>query len=219
MKSVLPALAAAALLCVPAGGQTAGPPEPAEAPPPAETGPTTAPPRLLRYRIVAEKSVLRFELPTSFHTVNGQVGAWSGRIAVDPGEPGRLRAHIEIKAGSLTTGNASRDADMLTKVLEADRYPTIAFDAESYKGDLARFEPGALLSLEVSGALTIHGVHRPAQTSVECAVINDHVLVAGAVPVHWKEFGLRDMSRWFNKVKDPLTVIFRLWAVPAGPGT
>jgi hypothetical protein len=44
--------------------------------------------------------------------------------------------------------------------------------------------------------------------------MSDHVVVAGAVPVFWKAFGLRDMSRLFLKIKDPMLIVFKLWAVP-----
>jgi hypothetical protein len=60
----------------------------------------------------------------------------------------------------------------------------------------------------------MHGVARPIQTSVECAVLPDHIVVAGALPVFWRPFGLGDMSRFLMRVKDPMLVAFRLWAVP-----
>ncbi len=175
---------------------------------------TAAPVRRLEYRIVPEKSDLSFELPTTLHLVRGKVTAWKGEVLVEPAEPGIVHASIDIKAASLVSGSRGRDADMHEKVLEADRFPDIVFEAKSYKGNLSEFGPGKAVTVELTGELTIHGVTRPVQTSVECNVFADHAFLAGEVPIHWKEFGLRDMSRFFNKVKDPMTVFFRLWAVP-----
>ena len=179
---------------------------------------TAPPPRPLHYRFVPEKSDLSFELPTTLHLVRGKVTAWRGEVSVDPGSPGILHARLDIKAGSLVTGSNGRDANMHEKVLESDRFPDIVFEAKTYKGNLSQFGPGRAFTAELTGDLTIHGVTRPLQTSVECNVFRDRAFLAGEVPIHWKEFGLRDMSRVFNKVRDPMTIFFRLWAVPEGPG-
>jgi polyisoprenoid-binding protein YceI len=177
-----------------------------------------APPRVLAYRFLPQKSILKFELPTTFHTVHGEVGAWKGEIEILPNEPGRLRGRIVIKAGSLTTANVRRDADMDAKVLETGIYPDIVFEATGYSGDLSTLDSGSA-TVTVTGTLTIHGVGRPVEVPVECALIEDHAIVAGAVPLHWREFGLHDPSRWFSKVGDPMMVVFRLWAVPEGEET
>ena len=175
---------------------------------------TAPPPKVLKYRFVPEQSSITFELPTSFKVIHGKVDAWHGRVEVDPTTPGVMRAKILIRADSIETGNARRDLDTRDKVLEAARFPEIVFEAKTYKGNLSKFEPGAILTAEISGDIEIHGVTKPLQTSVECAVLADHVVVAGAVPVFWKAFGVRDMSRLFLRVRQPMLVVFRLWAVP-----
>ncbi len=70
------------------------------------------------------------------------------------------------------------------------------------------------MTVEVTGSLTIHGGAKPIQTSIECAVLPDHVVIAGAVPVFWRSFGLGDISRFLVRLKEPMLVAFRLWAVP-----
>jgi polyisoprenoid-binding protein YceI len=175
---------------------------------------TAGPPRVLRYRFVPEKSTLTFELSTTFRVVKGKTGAWQGSVEADPASPGKLKARLQIRAESIETGNSRRDLDVRDKVLEAAKFPEIVFEANTYKGSLANFDTGATITAEVTGALTIHGVTKPLQSSLQCAVMPDHVFVAGAVPVFWKAFGLRDMSRLFLKIKDPMLIVFRLWAVP-----
>ena len=206
----------ALLACLPAaaGAQATAPaPSPTRSPENAVAA-TTAAPRVLHYRFVPEQSLLSFELPTTYRVVHGKAEAWQGSIEVDPAAPGMLHGQLRIRAESIATGNSRRDLDVRDKVLEAARFPQIVFEARGYKGDLAKFEPGATITAEVSGELSLHGVTKPIQTSLECAVLPDHVVVAGAVPVYWKAFGLRDMSRLFLRIKDPMLIVFKLWAVP-----
>jgi polyisoprenoid-binding protein YceI len=208
----------AGLACLPAvaGAQSTASPNP-EAKATGSDSPvaeTAGPPRVLRYRFVPEQSTLTFELSTTYRVVHGKTGAWHGTVEVDPASPGTLQARLQIRAESIETGNSRRDLDVRDKVLEAAKFPEIVFEAKSYKGSLAKFDPGATITAEVTGELTIHGVTKPLQSSLQCAVMSDHVVVAGAVPVFWKAFGLRDMSRLFLKIKDPMLIVFKLWAVP-----
>jgi polyisoprenoid-binding protein YceI len=212
----------AGLACLPlvAGAQTPAPAPPPPSPAAKATGSdspvaeTAGPTRVLRYRFVPEQSTLTFELPTTFRVVKGKTGAWHGSVEVDPVSPGMLKARLQIRAESIETGNSRRDLDVRDKVLEAAKFPEIVFEAKTYKGSLSNFDAGATITAEVTGELTIHGVTKPLQSSLQCAVLADHVVVAGAVPVFWKAFGLRDMSRLFLKIKDPMLVVFKLWAVP-----
>ncbi len=175
---------------------------------------TAPPPHVLKYRFVPEKSSVSFELPTTLHLVHGKVGSWTGTAEADPRKPGVLRSHIEFRADSLRTENLRRDAVLRDKVLEASRFPEIVFEGRGYKGNLSGFAPGATVTAEVTGEVWIHGVSKPLQASMQCAVLEDHIMIAGAVPIHWKQYGLRNMSTIFNRIQDPMTVIFHLWAVP-----
>ncbi len=197
----------AILACAPAFAQTGGG---SSTDAPVALAP---PPRVLKYRFVPEKSKISFELPTTFHLVHGTIGSWSGSAEVDPRNPGVLRSRIGFRADSLETGNARRNAVLRDKVLEASQFPEIVFEGKSYKGNLSGFGPGSTVTVELSADVVIHGVSKPLQASVQCAVLEDHILVAGAVPIHWKQYGLRNMSTVFNRIQDPLTVIFHLWAV------
>jgi polyisoprenoid-binding protein YceI len=199
---------AAVLLSAPAFAQS----DAGQATDPALT--LAAPPRVLKYRFVPEKSTISFELPTTLHLVHGRVESWTGTAEADPRTPGTLRSRIAFRADSMRTGNLRRDAVMRDKVLEASQFPEIVFEGKGYKGNLSGFAPGATLTAEVTGEVWIHGVTKPLQASMQCAVLNDHVMIAGAVPIHWKQYGLRNMSTLFNRIQDPLTVIFHLWAVP-----
>ncbi|HET7451756.1 MAG TPA: YceI family protein [Thermoanaerobaculia bacterium] len=203
-------LFAALLLAVAIGAPAAAQEKPASAP---ETV-TAGPPRALKYRFVPAQSSITFEVPTSFHVIQGKVDAWHGSVAVEPEPPGVLQARIVVRADGLETGKAKRDLEFRDKMFEAARFPEIVFEGASYKGNLSKVDPGAVTTVEVTGTLTMHGVSKPIQTSIECAVLPDHVVVAGAVSVVWKSFGLGDLSKMLLRIKEPMLVAFRLWAVP-----
>jgi polyisoprenoid-binding protein YceI len=173
---------------------------------PAETGP-------IRYRLVASRSLFRFELPTTFHLVQGEVSGFEGEITLPrDGEPAHVR--VTVPAAALETGNARRDRNMETQVLEAERYPEIAFEATSVTGDFGDLKPGGTQTFQVAGNLTIHGRSQPVQLPIDVAIFSDHALVLGSFPLHWKDWGLTNPSRFFNRVKDTMTVVFRFWAEP-----
>jgi polyisoprenoid-binding protein YceI len=167
----------------------------------------------IRYRLVPSKSEFRFELPTTFHLVRCKISEFDGEIVLPrDGESARVR--VTVPTATLETGNARRDRNMETQVLEADRYPQIVFEATSVTGDFGELKPGNTVTFQVAGGLTIHGRSEPVQLPIDVAVFPDHVLVVGSFPLHWGDWGLKNPSRFFNRVKDTMTVIFRFWAEP-----
>jgi polyisoprenoid-binding protein YceI len=76
-----------------------------------------------------------------------------------PGEMSRLEVHVAI--ASIDTGNADRDAHVLSnELLDVERRPSMRYVATGLRGDLAD-------SFELEGELTIGDVTRPLILSVE----------------------------------------------------
>jgi hypothetical protein len=123
-----------------------------------------------------------------------------------------------VDAAAMNTGNAKRDRTMREKVLATDRYPEIAFALTGFTGPLSKMRPGETFTAQVEGTLTVHGHTEPVLLPVDVHVFEDHVLVSGTFPVHWKKYGLADPSFGLVRVKEPLHVIFRLRAVPEKTG-
>jgi polyisoprenoid-binding protein YceI len=174
----------------------------------------------LRYRFDAARSVLRWELPATLHTVRGVAPRFGGFVQADPLPDGGfdVRARIVVDAAAMNTGNAKRDRTMREKVLATDRYPEIAFALKGFTGPLSKMRPGETFTAQVEGTLTVHGHTEPVLLPVDVHVFEDHVLVSGTFPVHWKKYGLADPSFGLVRVKEPLHVIFRLRAVPEKTG-
>lgn len=171
----------------------------------------------LHYKIAQSGSVLRWELPATLHTVRGSVPAFRGTIDAEPSGNGEwsIRSRIAVTAGEMATGNNRRDRTMRQKVLETEQFPDILFEATKVAADLSKFKPGESFAAQVSGELTVHGKALPVQLPVDVHVFADHAILAGSFPLHWKHYGLHDPSFGVVKVKEPMTVFFRLRAVPA----
>ena len=175
----------------------------------------------MRYRFDAARSMLRWELPATLHTVRGVAPHFEGFVQAEPSAGGGfdVRARIVVDAASMNTGNARRDRAMREKVLETDRYPEIVFELKRFTGDLSRVRPGQNFTAQIEGTLTIHGRTDPVLLPVDVHVLEDHAIVAGSFPLHWKKYGLADPSFGLVKVKEPMQILFRLRAVPATPDT
>ncbi|MBX6388997.1 MAG: YceI family protein [Frankia sp.] len=123
-----------------------------------------------RYRIDPASSVIRFRTRHVFGLlpVRGTFAIRSGTI--DIAEPVvQSSVHVEIEAASFHTGNAVRDAAVRSaRFLDADRYPVMTFVSER------------LDDLTLPGMLTIRGVTRPADATVQDVVLQD---LAGEGPV------------------------------------
>jgi polyisoprenoid-binding protein YceI len=173
----------------------------------------------LRYRFDAARSVLKWELPATLHTVRGVAPRFEGFVQADPLPEGRfdVRARIAVNAAAMNTGNPKRDRTLREKVLETERHPEIVFELKGFTGPLSRMRPDEIFTAQVEGTLTIHGHTEPVLLPVDVHVLEDHVLVTGTFPVHWKKYGLADPSFGLVRVKEPLHVVFRLRAVPEKP--
>lgn len=181
-------------------------------------------PTALHYRIAADGSELRWELPATLHTVEGRVPRVSGTIDLERGTVSRAEPNVEMwrgrvrvvaDAGSMVTGNSSRDRKMRMTTLETARYPEIVFESRHIEADLSRFRPGEHLTVEVAGELTVHGKSAAVRLPVDVFVFPDHVMLAGRFSVGWKQFGVPDPSFGIVTVREPVRVVFRLRAVPA----
>ena len=183
----------------------------------------SAPPSEYHYAIEASGSELRWELPATLHTVHGTAPRVSGTIDVErvggyhdvrAGEPWRGRVHVVADASAMESGNASRDRKMREKTLDAAHHPSIVFQSRRVEADLSRFQPGAHLTVEVSGDLTVRGRSTAIRLPVDVFVFPDHVMLSGSFSIGWKQFGLPDPSFGIITVREPVRVAFRLRAVP-----
>lgn len=177
------------------------------------------PGRPLRYRLEVAGSTVRWQLPSTFETVKGEVPVFHGTFEANPSPSGAwdVRGRIVVPAAAMRTGSRRRDNRMRGRILETARYPEIVFELRRFTGDLSRFRPGENLTAQIAGDLTVHGRAAQVQFPIEIHVLADHIEVTGSFPLNWKEFGMRDPSIGPIRVKEPMLVDFRLRAVPDEP--
>lgn len=177
----------------------------------------------LVYKLEVAGSSVKWELPSTFETVKGDVPVFRGTIEATPLASGAwdVKGRVVVPAAAMRTGNRRRDNRMRGRILEAARYPEIVFELRRFTGDLSRLRPGDNFTAQVEGDLTVHGRVARVQLPVDVYVFADRVEVAGSFPLNWKDYGMRDPSIGPIRVKEPMQVNFRLRAVPvkaAGTG-
>jgi polyisoprenoid-binding protein YceI len=123
-------------------------------------------------------------------TVRGQFGEFEGTAHIDTANPAGSSAKVAIKAASISTGNADRDAHLVSAdFFDAATYPEIGFVAT----DVKRLDAS---TWAVTGDLTIKGVTNPVTVEFEATGSardpfgNLRVGFEGAATINRKDWGL-----------------------------
>ena len=102
-------------------------------------------------QLVADKSSIHFGYKQMGVAMNGRFTRFSAELAVDPAQPAKARARIEIDLASIDTGSAEADQEVAGKLwFNTKTYPRASFVAHSIK-------PVGANRYEVAGTLTIKG--------------------------------------------------------------
>ncbi len=150
---------------------------------------------------------------------------WEAQVDFDPERPQDIRVDVRVDAATLhdhiaRLSQKARDyVDRETagpEVLDAQRYPEIAFHAGSAsahgeRGDLQGF---------LHGALSLHGTTRPLDVPFNARADASDYRVSGSVRFRQTEFGMAPFSTAGGTigVNDEIQVDFDLVLVPAsGP--
>ncbi len=178
----------------------------------------------LRAQDVASAAVLRegtllFVAHATIGDFTGSTAQVSGAASVAQGM-GVSHGWVEAPVGTLRTGNSRRDRDMRS-VIEADKYPTVRFDATSVSSHTP-FGPDGTPAV-LHGTFSLHGVTRPVDVPVTVSRIADSVRVVGAFPLDVTAHGVGGLRRMLgmlrvNEVVDVrLTLLFVLTAPHTTP--
>jgi polyisoprenoid-binding protein YceI len=122
--------------------------------------------------------------------VRGTFDEFDGRIHLDASDPSKSSAAVTIKAASIDTRNADRDAHLRSNDFFAmDEYPEIVFES-------TKVEPVDDTTFRVTGDLTIRGATRPITFDLEYngsatdPFGNKRVGLEGSVQVNRKDWGI-----------------------------
>jgi polyisoprenoid-binding protein YceI len=122
--------------------------------------------------------------------VRGTFDEFDGHLHLDATDPSKSSAKVAIKAASIDTRNADRDAHLRSNDFFAmDEYPEITFGSTSV-------EPVDDATFRVTGDLTIRGATRPVTFDLEYngsatdPFGNKRVGLEGSVQVNRKDWGI-----------------------------
>ena len=122
-------------------------------------------------------------------TVRGQFGEFEGSAHLDTTDPAASSAKVNIRAASISTGQADRDAHLRSAdFFDVETFPEIGFVTTSVTRDAATWT--------VTGDLTIKGVTNPVTIEFESSGSardpygNLRVGFVGATSINRKDWGL-----------------------------
>ncbi len=153
-----------------------------------------------------KRTQIHFTLGALLHTVHGAFALAAGDrdnvVAVDP-DNGAATGRVVVAAASGATGNASRDRDMQTTVLESAKYPRIVFLPQALHGTLAR---GGASQVTLTGTMQLVGADHPFALPLTVTVDGRHFTAAGTVTVPYVAWGLHNPSKLFLRVHKTVTL-------------
>jgi len=123
--------------------------------------------------------------------VKGQFTGLTGVLFLDEAGAADSRVEASIDAASISTGDAQRDAHLKSaEFFDVEKFPTLSFKS-------THVTPAGGGELAVAGELTIHGVTRNVQFSVEGPTApakdpwgNTRVGLSATTKINRKDFGL-----------------------------
>jgi len=147
-------------------------------------------------------SEIRFALPSTLHTVHGQLALTRGEIRFDPG--GIASGEVVVDARSAQTGNERRDHKMHDEVLESAHFPQIVLRPE--RVDAGSIAPSHA-QVTLVGQLAIHGASHPISIPADLtAVAPDRLRVRAHFSVPYVSWGIKDVSNLVLHVGDAVEV-------------
>jgi polyisoprenoid-binding protein YceI len=174
------------------------------APPHQQQAPVTTGEVLLT--VDGRPSSVHWTVDSSLHTVHGTFALESGTIHFDPAT-GKAGGRIGVLATSGESGNSSRDARMHKEILETAKYPEAAFRPTQVEGKVLL---KGTSDVKVHGVFKIHGTDHDLTANVHAEVLGDHWKGTAQFEVPYVDWGIKDPSNFFLKVKHVVHVDLEL---------
>jgi polyisoprenoid-binding protein YceI len=143
-----------------------------------------------------------FTLGDVLHTVHGTFRLKRGSLELEPSS-GKVSGEIVVDAGSGDSGSGMRDRKMNKEVLESGRYPEIVFHPDRVDGAVASQGKSGV---QVHGVFTIHGVAHEITVPAEVEMSADHWTATVHFTVPYAQWGMKNPSTLFLKVKDSVEI-------------
>lgn len=149
--------------------------------------------------------IVRFVVPGSWGVIKGELKELTGWTRFGrAGDMNTLRGSVEIDVAMLTTKSEDRDLKWREECLERARFPKITFTLEQVKVTENQ-------SFLLAGLLTIRDTTRPLVIGGQFTEEVGQYRLVGVGLMKWSDYGVRDASTFFTKVKPETKVLLELW--------
>jgi polyisoprenoid-binding protein YceI len=169
---------------------------------------------------VSDKNTnVRFEVDSTWHTVEGIASDVSGELSLaEPDNAASVQVSLAIPVAKLDTDNSMRD-DRMREILFADKYPEISFKANGLNKNCtpAIVQQDGKCKDSITGDLTILSTTK--QVTIPITIsngANKGYVVSGKIPLKWAEYGVEDPSIIIAHVDPIVTVFFNISLEPQG---
>lgn len=164
------------------------------------------------YTLDAGKSKVSFDLRSSLTDIHGAAGQVSGTLSF-VGKDG-VTGRLDVPVAGLSTGLGVRDARMQTYALGAAQHPNISFEVTGASNPALLSAGTGSGPVDLNGTLTVRGQSRPVTVHANAAWTDGALVLTGAVPLLWTDFGVPDPSVGFSTVFPSMNVSFNVQLRP-----
>jgi polyisoprenoid-binding protein YceI len=142
------------------------------------------------------QSRVGFTLGAVLHSVKGTFALKQGQITFDS-VTGQAGGSVVVDLASGQSGDAKRDANMQSNVLQVQTYPLAVFTPSRVQGKLAN---GTRSALDVDGMLAIHGGSHAMTLHVMVDTKGASMTATTQFSIPYVQWGMKDPSTFFLHV-------------------
>ncbi len=147
-------------------------------------------------------TVIHYKVGSLLHTVHGTFRMAKSTLQFDP-RTGAASGEIDIDAASGNSDNGSRDKKMTKEVLEAQKYPTIAFLPQHIIGTVDATGPS---SVQLKGIFRIHGQDHELTLPVTIQPSGNTFTASTKFNVPYVEWGMKNPSTFILTVEKTVEI-------------
>jgi polyisoprenoid-binding protein YceI len=140
---------------------------------------------------------VQYTVDTTLHMVHGTFNVKSGTVQFDP-QTGKADGAIVVLATSGESGNTSRDERMHKEILETLKFPDATFKPTQVDGQVSLNSPS---DFKLKGVFNVHGGDHDVVADVHTEFTGDHWKGTAKFDVPYIQWGIKDPSNFFLKVK------------------
>jgi polyisoprenoid-binding protein YceI len=154
------------------------------------------------FRIVPGESKVTYEVgevflnqDNAFNLAVGITTDINGEILVDRENPQNSSISIvSVDISKFTSDNQRRDNAIRERFLQSAQYPIVQFSPQDIQGLPDSYEPGEVITFQVSGDLTIRDVTKPVTFDVKMSGIGDTITGEATTLILMSDYGFGPIS-------------------------